>query len=368
MLQNIENLNVVANLDKYLNANNHFAISPYCLIRDKNNTIEYLKKANKKIYFKPHLVIVINFTIYLRNFLKPTINTIISFLLDEKLKVYLMESQSRDKLYILLDISEEDFRVEAEKYELKFKLLDFNMQKVFVNQNEFICTIEPFYSRHYQQIIYQKISTVLDLNILKAQNIVQNIFFTHKENSVLRLEKTFLSKEGYLPSPFKLFNKMFFGGNKIIYSEIDCINRYFGEKLAIYYSFHTFLSNELLLIGFLGLIWASIYNFKIFTSKLLFPIWGLIFSIWITIMITKWKRKNREIIHKWGITDVSDVRTQRAEYLGDEYYSELNSKLEKHTISNKNVLIFINLANILVDFHSYYYRTFNQCYINISVS
>ena len=85
-------------------------------------------------------------------------------------------------------------------------------------------------------------------------------------------------------------------------------------------------------------------------------------------MITKWKRKNREIIHKWGITDVSDVRTQRAEYLGDEYYSELNSKLEKHTISNKNVLIFINLANILVDFHSYYYRTFNQCYINISVS
>ena len=80
-----------------------------------------------------------------------------------------------------------------------------------------------------------------------------------------------------------------------------------------------------------------IYYSKLFQSKFIFPIWGLIFCIWCMIMIMRWKRKNHEIIHKWGITDIGDVRTPRTKYIGDEYYTGLNGKLEKHSVSSKNV-------------------------------
>ena len=60
----------------------------------------------------PHVVIELNFISYLRNYLKPAINTILNFLRDEKLIVYLMESQTSEKLYVLINISEEDFRIE----------------------------------------------------------------------------------------------------------------------------------------------------------------------------------------------------------------------------------------------------------------
>ncbi len=356
MLQNIENLNVVSNLDKYLNAVNDFGISPYCLIRDKENTNEFLKKTNKKIYLNPHVVIELNYKPELRVYLKSSINTILNFLLDEKLKVFLMESQDSQKLIVLIDISEEDFRKDAERAEMKFKLLNQNMQKKFDNKPEFINTIEPFYSRHYQQIIYQKISTVLDLNILMEQDILINLYFNHKMNSVLNLERSFLSRSNHIPAPFKFFKKMFFEGSWIIYSEIDGIYRYFGEKLAIFYAFHCFLCNEYLIISILGLIWSMIYSSKLFQSKFIFPIWGLIFCIWCMIMIMRWKRKNREIIHKWGITDIGDVRTPRSKYIGDEYYTELNGKLEKHSVSSKNVKIVLNKGAYFPYFYSHYNR------------
>ena len=91
-----------------------------------------------------------------------------------------MESIEDNKLLLLIDISEEQFRIEAEKQQLKFKLINKNLLVKFENKKEIIDSIEPFYYRHYQQLIFEMINNVLDIKMLQEQKLIEDVFFTHQ--------------------------------------------------------------------------------------------------------------------------------------------------------------------------------------------
>ena len=91
-----------------------------------------------------------------------------------------MENIEKDKLFILIDISEAHFLIEAEKQQLKFKFINKNLLVKFENKKDIIDSIEPFYYRHYQQLIFEMINKVIDINMLKEQNLIDDIFLTHQ--------------------------------------------------------------------------------------------------------------------------------------------------------------------------------------------
>jgi hypothetical protein len=249
-----------------------------------------------------------------------------------------MESITGEKIFVLVDISEENFKEQAQIQELKMKLMKQNYQKSFENKDEFINEVEPFYSKYYQIVINHIIKTVLDIELLKQQEIILDIYFTHRPNSVSKISNIWLRRLFSLPAPFSFFLKMIWQGKNIIYNEIDAIQRYFGEKITLFYAFVSFCICHFFVLSLIGLIYSFFYIDNLFIGFDIFPIWGYFCCLWSMLILKLWIRKNREIIHRWGITDISTVREVRDEYRGDELYAGINTNLEKQSISKLNVL------------------------------
>ena len=117
--------------------------------------------------------------------------------------------------------------------------------------------------------------------------------------------------------------------------------RYFGERIAIYFSFQSFYSCYLFLISIVGIIFSIIYRQSLFVDNEVFPLWAIIFIIWSIIMVRMWNRKNNEIIHKWGYINRDMVtKTPRRTFRGDEFHSNLTSNgnnLDKHLSKSRTV-------------------------------
>ena len=94
----------------------------------------------------------------------------------------MMESINPNILFLFVDISEKVFKEQAYLQELKVKFLKENIQKPFMNNDDFIKEIEPFYSKFYQIIILKMINNVLDVNLLIHQNIINGIYYSIKGN------------------------------------------------------------------------------------------------------------------------------------------------------------------------------------------
>ena len=249
----------------------------------------------------------------------------------------MMESINPNILFLFVDISEKVFKEQAYLQELKVKFLKENIQKPFMNNDDFIKEIEPFYSKFYQIIILKMINNVLDVNLLIHQNIINGIYSCHRSNSIAKLEKIWKSQRFCLPTPFNFFFKMIFQGVTIIYNEIDSIYSYFGEKVTIHYAFVSFLCCHLFILSIAGLIYSLFKVDELFNGYELFPIWGYICCFWSMLILKLWIRKNREIVYRWGVNDISTVREVRDDYKGDELSIGKTLKLEKFSNSNKNV-------------------------------
>jgi hypothetical protein len=332
------------NIHKLLNTPNKDSYSGYALLKDENLRNKIMTMAGQKIYKIPAIVLELQ----KEEKTKPSINLIMKIATAEKLQVALVEHQDKDKIYLCIDISETEFKKQAEKAGIKIKLLDKSLKKAFENKDEFINSVEPFYSRMRQEVISKVISNILDLKLLLDQKILVDIIFLHKPNAVLKIKKTWLNFKWYLPTPFNLFKKIIFNGKEIINDEIDILYRYFGEKIAIYHTFNAFIINYLVFISFIGLVNSIYYREKIFTSNSIFPTYAVMYLIWSTLFVEMWKRKISEITHKWGVNDISNERELRSEFKGDEYYKDLNGKLEKHYETSKTIFLFLLNVPIII--------------------
>ena len=336
---------LIKNMDNIFNLDNKVGYCGYYYMKDiefKNNLI---RNNNKKIYPIPPVVLELN-----RNeSTRASINLIMKIGVSEKLEIELMEHIDKNRLYILININENYFYQQAEKDKLHIKLSNKNLKLPFENNQKYISSVEPFLSRHYQYIITKTISHLLDIEMLKDQKILKDIFLTHNPNVTTKIFNTIIKQKFYWPNPLCFIHDYFFEGKNINYYQIQLLYRYFGQAISMYYAFYGFFTVIYGPLAFVSLLYTLIYLKSIFNSNDMYPICFLVFAFWNLLAMSKWKRKSEEIQHKWGMKISPDQQKMRIEYKGDEYYTDLEAPLEKNGSVFESIRsFFISLPPVLI--------------------
>ena len=340
----LEEKQLIKNMDNLFSLENKMGKSGYYYLKDitfKNNLI---RKNGKKIYPIPPVVLELN-----RNeSTKKSINLIMKIGVSEQLEIELMQHIDNNHLYILININDNYFYQQAEKEKLHIKLLNKNLKIPFENNQKYISSVEPFLSRHYQYIIIKTLSNLLDIQMLKDQRILNDIFLTHNPNVTTKILNSIIKKKLYWPNPLCFIHDYLSEGKLINYSHLQLLYRYFGQAISMYYAFYGFFTVMYGPLAFVSLIYTLIYLKSIFTSHDMYPLFFLIFAVWNLLAMSKWKRKSEEIQHKWGMKISQDQQKMRIEFKGDEYYSDLDAPLEKYIDSKTSIIsFFVSLPFIL---------------------
>jgi len=181
-------------------------ISPMTYIRDKKLKHELLKSLYKstKIAHAPAVVLELCCATTEK---KQAIDWIISICKSAKLQLILLEHWDKNKVFLLVDISEANFRLESEKQKLKLKLLNKFLKKNFANKDEYVNEVEPAFGRHYQQIITTIIKRILDFKLLVDQSIITSLFYLHKPALADQIKRIWnqLDSKWFKISPFVFF-------------------------------------------------------------------------------------------------------------------------------------------------------------------
>ena len=341
-LLNITKNIITEKIDEFLSSTDNFNLCGYYYLKDNEIQKEFILNSGKKVYDIPQVVLELN-----KN--KSTfssINLIMKIVLSENLRVALMEHHKKDKVFLLIDIDEKEFFEGAEKEKMEMKLLDKNLRLPFENTRDFINRVEPFLSRQFQTIINKVLMNLLDIDMLKSQKILTSIIYMHKPNVTQNIFNNIIKKKWWLikPNPLTNFSNYVTEGKKIIYLDNDLLYRYFGESIAMFYSFFGFFTCYYSFIAFVGLVYTFIYRSSLFLSDDMYPIYSIIFSLWNIYFIIRWKRKESEIQHKWGMRMSEEEQQIRLEYKGDEYCKDIDITISKHTKS------FSSLKNFLITF------------------
>ena len=341
----LQDKELIKNMDKLFNLENKVGYSGYYYIKDisfKNNLI---KSNSKKIYPIPYVVLDLN-----RNdSTKTSINLIMKIGVSEKLEIELMQHIDKSRLYILININEQYFYQQAEKEKIHIKLLRKNLKLPFENNQKYISIVEPFLSRHYQYIIMKTISNLLDIQMLKDQKILNDIFLTHNPNVTNKIFNKIIKQKIYWPNPLCFIHDYISEGKNIKNSHIQLLYRYFGQAISMFYAFYGFFTVMYCPLAIISLIYTIIYLKSLFISNDMYPTFFIIFAVWNLLAMAKWKRKSEEIQHKWGMKISPDQQKMRTEFKGDEYYSDLDAPLEKYIdIKTSIISFFVGLPFILL--------------------
>lgn len=117
---------------------------------------------------------------------------------------------------------------------------------------------------------------------------------------------------------------------------IDPIRDYFGEKIAIYFSFLTFYSKYKLIMAIIGVIIFILHKTFLGTADALAYKWttfiyALLILIWSIIFSEQWKRRQKLFAIRYG-QDNTDALTQKVirsgfegEYIRDKSTNEMNT-------------------------------------------
>ena len=348
----------IQNVDKTLSLLNKEGLSGYYYLKNNDIQEEFLMKSGKKIYPLPNMVLELN----KNNKTISSINLIMKIGLSENLKVSLMEHHNPDKIYLCVDIGEKEFFAAAEQEKLEIRLLDKYLKLPFVNLPQYIEIVEPFLSRQYQQIISKILYNLIDTDMLKNQKIINKMFFTHKPNVTQKIFNTIINRHFWWPNPMCYLGTYIYEGKEIIYASNNLLWRYFGESIAMYYTFYAYFTIMYSTIGIIGIIYIGIYTTDLFLSDNLYPTYFLIYTVWHFVFMYKWRRKCSEIELKWGMKISGNKSEVRPEFNGDEFYRDLDSRLEKHVERYSSVKAFILLLPVILglliaDIIIFYYTT-----------
>ena len=102
------------------------------------------------------------------------------------------------------------------------------------------------------------------------------------------------------------------------------IQHYFGETVAMYFSFLGFYTMALIppaLIGLLSAFYDSVNTY------IFFSIFNL---VWATVFLEAWKRNCSALAYSWGTIDSIPFEEARAAYYGELDINKVTGRLEPH--------------------------------------
>lgn len=280
------------------------------------------------------------------------INFYVSLLINAHFEVYLAPSIDNDYYFVMLSLSESQLYKQCHNLKMRLKLIDSYNYQVFELSKE--ANFEPFRSRQRQEIIFHKVNSILDLNMLKSEGLVQSYFMMHSASGISEVRKRWItSPKWFWPQPLNQIDDYLIEGKSQNFNSVTSLKQYLGEKISFYFAWRSFItcfSLPLAIPGFIIQIYIVMNN-EYHSEILIF--WVFFVSLWTTIMVEFWKRKCSEINTRWGALDLMNdenwtKKNFRREFSGDECVSSISQQITKYTPTDITIYVFLASLPILL--------------------
>lgn len=119
------------------------------------------------------------------------------------------------------------------------------------------------------------------------------------------------------------------------------IKEYFGEKIALYFSFMGQYTIALIIPAIFGIVAQLIVWSTNNWSHPVIPFYSLFISLWTIFFLELWKRKQKDLSLKWGTQYFEEEEPDRPEYKGKQILSYIDGKPTLYFPPHKkNFLLF----------------------------
>lgn len=296
-----------------------------------------------------------------KRFLMDRMNFYIQIVSQTNFDVFLAPGVEKGVYLLMLSMKDDSLELECTQHGLRMKLLNSYEEDVFdvTRKSEF----EPFRSLQRQDICITTLRKLLDLDLLKNQKVIKEYFRMHTIAGITKIRQIWLNTpKWYWPEPLRSITEYTTESNLYNYHAITALKQYFGEKIAYYFAFSSFLTCYLFYLAIPGIVFhlyilsrsdskrsdnkEHMYNTPVTVA------WVLYVMLWNAISVERWKRKSSEINTRWGISTstTSDIglKNVRKEFFGDEVISHNTGSLTKKYKVNVTVITFLASLPVLI--------------------
>eukprot|EP00475_Leptophrys_vorax_P029661 TRINITY_DN4377_c0_g1_i2.p1 TRINITY_DN4377_c0_g1~~TRINITY_DN4377_c0_g1_i2.p1 ORF type:complete len:464 (+),score=121.81 TRINITY_DN4377_c0_g1_i2:36-1394(+) len=291
------------------------------------------------------------------------------------LKTLLYLSSSEQEVIMLIGAPEGRLEAEAENIEYTLKLnptraidagneAGFTLARVTVNPDEFTKTItsrdwENLYGRFNLETkhLYETYSSEGPYHADSVFTAVDRLKLTliileadvKAGGAGLSIPELIRDKHAHLKAFFALHDPRvrdelkteWLSWRRAFRQPLTMIRSYFGEEIALYFSFLQFYNFSLIFLSILGIIFFGMqfgYNQQHPGAAKGVWVYGIIVAIWSTLLMEFWKRREARHRMEWGMNNFEDKEADRPEFIGDPQRSTVTGKIEKFYPSLKKVL------------------------------
>ena len=179
-----------------------------------------------------------------------------------------------------------------------------------------------------------------------AYSLIMNISWTL---SFLKSSRSFNKGSSYQWGNNYLSVSYFIYVLLFLFISSERIQRYFGESIAMYFSFLGFYTMALVPPAAMGLF-SKIFTQSDMDLVIFFSFFNL---IWATIFLESWKRNCATLAYEWGTINMEPFSKARASYYGELGINPVTGRLEPQYPKWKRTLKFYAVSLPVVLFCLY---------------
>lgn len=180
-----------------------------------------------------------------------------------------------------------------------------------------------FRDYHIHSIILHLLDKEFNLDHYIKSGIIEEAFPLHEFKTRKNLQNNwYLERSTVFFDPWKIksspkdlrpFNSLAF---------------YYGCDIAFYISFTTLYTSFLILLGVLGVIlYLWVLYSKISIDNITTPVFALLISLWVTITLEQWKRRENEHAFIWNTLSYKNNEIMRIDYKGNYAIDEVSKSI-----------------------------------------
>ena len=150
----------------------------------------------------------------------------------------------------------------------------------------------------------------LDLDFLLSKNCLLGFFPLHDVVELKLLEQHW----------FKIFDLPW-------NTKVDDIKNYFGEQIGLYFQWLSFYTSWLFIAGLIGFFaWIGVAAENNNPNAPDIPYFACFISLWTTLFLEFWKRKEKYVAMEWGMIGFEETETARPSFHGTASISPVTGK------------------------------------------
>lgn len=222
------------------------------------------------------------------------------------------------------------------------KLSMFNKEKGYIDQYDVnnVSHFTKFRDFHKHKLLLYLLNIEVNIEVYSSNSIIEEVIFLHDFKTRRKLKDQWeKEKWGTLLDPIYRAKKSKrswpFAG----------ISFYFGTDYGLCLSFVSLYTAYLTLLGIMSLFftfWIIFHN-KDFDSSV-DPIFGIIISIWVTLMVQMWMRRESECVMAWRTINTTKYELDLPSYRGNfsvDATTNLINKKDPISLDTRKLITFL---------------------------